>query len=189
MKRKNTIFTAVFSLFIILLISCKNNNVYDEMPTGKELAVAYEKLLKQNNLVRDSSASFFDIGASFVIYPDNKVEQNQASVYITASQPNRGVCRYIYNMTTDKFDSYQLNYADSLGVLFSRQIFPSFEQLDVVRGSLLRRKEVNHPQISNIRFYMNSLSIKPEIEVIVEDVENPDSSQIYISDINGNIIN
>lgn len=186
MKRKNTIFAAVFSLFIILLISCKNNNVYDEMPTGKELTVAYEKLLKQNKLVKDSSASFFDIGASFVIYPDNKVEQNQASVYIIVSQPSKGVYKYLYNMTTDKFDSYQLNSADSLGVLFSHQIFPSFDQLDAVRDSLVRRGEINKPQISNLRFYINQVSTRPEIEVIMEDVDNPDNSQIYISDINNN---
>ncbi len=186
MKRKNTIFAAVFSLFIILLISCKNNNVYDEMPAGKELTVAYEKLLNQNKLVKDSSASFFDIGASFVIYPDNKVEQNQASVYIIVSQPSKGVYKYLYNMTTDKFDSYQLNSADSLGVLFSHQLFPSFDQLDAVRDSLLRRGEINNPQISNLRFYINSVSSRPEVEVIMEDVDNPDNSQIYISDINNN---
>ena len=91
-------------------------------------------------------------------------------------------------MTTDKFDSYQVNPSDSLGVLFSHQMFSSFDKLDIVRDSLLRRGEVNHPQISNIRFYLNSLTTKSEVEVIMEDVDNPDNSRVYISDINGNLI-
>lgn len=158
------------------------------MPAGKDLTIAYKKLLKQNKLEKDSTESFLDIGASFIIYPDNKVDQNQSSVYVIVSQKEKGVYKYIYNLTTDKFDSYSLNSVDSLGQLFAHQIFPSFESMDAIRGGLLKNTGMSAPQITSIRFYINFVLNKPEIETIIEDVESPDNSKIFVSDINGNLI-
>lgn len=188
MKKENILFTTVFCLFILLLASCKKNNIYDEMPLGKDLTIAYEKLLKEYKLEKDSTKSFYEIGASFVVYPDNKVEQNQASVYIIVEQKDKGYYKYIYNMTTDKLDSYSVNIADSFGPVFAHQLFPSFENLDFVRDSLLKKAEMVNPQIANLRFYINSDSGKPEIEAIIEDVKNPDNSKTLVSDISGHII-
>lgn len=182
MKKKDIIFSAVL-LFSFLLVSCHKNTIYDDMPAGSHLSVAYNKLLKKNKLERDSTASFVDIGANFVIYPDNKVEQNQASVYIVFSQKEKGVFKYIYNMTTDKFDSYEVNWNDSLGSLFPHQLFPSFESLDAIRDSLLREVGISNPQIANIRFYINPALNRPEIETIVEDTDNPANSKVVVSAI------
>lgn len=187
MKKMNIKLLILFTLSVILPSSCKKNNVYDEMPVGKDLSIAYEKLLKQNKLEKDSTESIYDIGASFVIYPDNKVEQNQTSVYIIVSQNKKGVYKYIYNMTTDRFDSYKVNSVDSVEKLFAHQVFSSFEILDIVRDSLLQKSSMPNPQITNIRFYINSALNKPEVEGIIEDVYKPNNSKIFISDINGNI--
>lgn len=151
------------------------------MPVGKDLTVAYEKLLKQNKLEKDSSECLFEIGSNFVLYPDNKVEQNQASVYIVVEQKGKGLYKYIYNMTTDKFDSYNVNTADSASILFSHQIFPSFESLDAVRERLVKKADIANPKVANLRFYMNPASHKTEVEAIVEDVDNPHNSKTVVS--------
>ncbi|PXV63339.1 hypothetical protein CLV62_11456 [Dysgonomonas alginatilytica] len=177
MKKKNIIFPAFCVLVVCLLFSCKSDNIYDEMPAGKELTVAYEKLLKQNKLAKDSTECFLEIGSNFVIYPDNKVEQNQAAVYIIVERRGKGLYKYIYNMTSDKFDSYNISPADSVGGLFSHRIFPSFEDLDAVRDSLLKKSEIANPKIANLRFYISESSRKPEVEAIVEDIDNPGNSK------------
>lgn len=182
MKSKNIILGAFCMLVVGLLFSCKNDNVYDEMPVGKDLAVAYEKLLKQNKLTKDSTECFLEIGSNFVIYPDNKVEQNQASVYIIVDQKGKGLYKYIYNMTSDKFDSYNVKMEDdSVSGFFAHQIFPSFESLDIVRDSLLKKSEIANPKIANLRFYISPLSNRPEVEAVVEDIDNPDNSKTITS--------
>lgn len=183
MRKKNVLISIVSCLFILLLVSCRKNTIYDEMPQGKDLTVAYDKLLKKNKLEKDSTASFVDIGANFVIYPDNKVEQNQASVYVVFSRKEKGVFKYIYNMTTGKFDSYEVNSVDSLSQLFPHQVFPSFERLDLVRESLLKQSDISNPQIASIRFYINPVLNKSEIETIIEDIDNPNNSKVIISAI------
>lgn len=188
MINKNRMFLVVISSLLIVLVSCSNRNVYDELPSNEDLTVAYGKLLKHNKLDRDSSNSFLDVGASFIIYPNNEVEKNLASVYITVCKDEGEAYKYIYNMTTETYDSYKVNSLDSLTKCFSNLQFSSFDILDVVRTGLLAKEGMNKPQISNIRFYINASFNKPEVETTIEDVDFPGNSRTFISDLEANII-
>lgn len=183
MKKITLLLPTLCLLLVWALVSCKNKNIYYEMPSGKELDIAYKKLLEQNDLAKDSAVHFLEIGSHFVIYPGNKPEHNQASVYIIVDQEEKGMYRYIYNMTVDKFDSYTVNSTDSSGVLFSPQIFPSFERLDAERDSLLKTADIAHPKIVHLRFYPNRVSHKPELGAMIEDVDKPYNSKTVVLDV------